>query len=146
LAFFVPTGNQPFTVSMVAERTGLFSGQNAILAVSNSVQMLFGPGPNLVNMYASGTQPTAPQTDSAFHAMQFIVNGASSSFYIDGTSTSAATLTGVGAITSGIFSFGVGGTGNNLVGNISEGGWWLSTFTGPQQTAMNANQHSYWGF
>jgi hypothetical protein len=42
-----------------------------------------------------------------------------------------------------LFDIGIG-THANV--NFLEGGLWCSGFTTPQQSSMNSNQHSYWGF
>jgi hypothetical protein len=99
-----------------------------------------GNGASLGMCYA-GSIGTATANDDATHAMQCIVNGASSVAYIDGSSNSVNA--GGGTLTG---NFGYGNGGNILTGNFFEGGFWAGAFSGGNQSAMNSNQHSYWGF
>lgn len=109
------------------------------------IQLLFASSANLVAMYEGNNIPTASASDNAYHAVQFIINAASSSFYIDGSSSAVSlTVTGPGAAPMGVGP--ANGVGNNFVGNLAEAGYWAVGFSGAQQTNMNSNQHSYWGF
>jgi hypothetical protein len=141
---YVPTTNQPFTGSAVATRTGNLTAYGDIIAnAGGGIQLMFGQGNNLVSQYASGSIPSASAADNAPHAMQFIVNGATGSFFIDGVSTAVGSNPGPGPITGNLD---VGGNANNLAGNFFEGGFWAFGFSGAQQSSMNTNQHTYWGF
>lgn len=134
---------QSYTLSAVGERTGSTSSFSDILGNSDtSPQLGFSNSTNTALQFA-GSVATATANDNIFHAMNAIYNGASSTFYIDGSSNSVSA--GTDPITSAnAFNL---GTGNNaLTGNIAEVGVWSSAFSGGQLSSMNSNQHSYWGF
>lgn len=83
-------------------------------------------------------------SDSVFHALQGVMNGASSVAYLDGSSNSP------GNPGSGTFSttFQIGQNASfKVTGIIMEGGFWPSIlFNGTQQANMNANQHGSNGY
>ncbi len=136
---------QPFTFSVVAERTSNLLTQSNIFVdagngiyfnnAANQIQSFFNTG--FVNTAAS-------VADSTFHGIQFVGNAASSSFVIDGVTTTGnwgsngyTTTIALGASSAG---------GGPLGGDISEAGIWLSSLSGANLTALNSNQHVFWGF
>jgi hypothetical protein len=135
--------NQPYTISAVLERTGSFTTQMSVYGDIACNGIFFTSTANTVGMFAQSSVVSATATDSAAHAGQFVFNGASSSIKVDGTTTNpgnpGTNLLGSGALEMGS---GCGGT----VGNVYEAGAWSGAFSSGQQTSMNANQHSYWGF
>jgi hypothetical protein len=134
---------QPFTMSTVAIRTGNTSAFGDVLGASVAgLQFLFANAANQFALYAGGAVTTAPATDNVFHAIQGVYSGASSSLYIDGSSTTP--LSPGAAALSG--SIAIGDNNNPLTGKVTEVGIWAVAFNGTQQSNMNSNQHTYWGF
>lgn len=133
---------QPYTVSTVCERTGANTTQAGCIWAS-SAGAFVGPtsSTNTWLQYA-GSVANVTANDSVVHAAQAIFNGASSTFYIDGSSnaTNAGTLATGGALL--LMSDGT----NALNGHFWEAGIWSGSFSGGQLSSMNSNQHSYWGF
>lgn len=140
-----PVGNaQPLTFSAVANRTATFTSQNAIVGSSgsSSTYLVFSTTTNQGRMYA-GTNQNFPLTNTAEHAIQAVFNGASSSAYVDGTSTSVSP--GTSGMVTLILGSDSGGT-DFLTGTIGEVGLWAAAFSAGNQSAMNANQHAWYGF
>lgn len=134
---------QQWTMSMVAMRTGNFTSAGGVLGVGGCI-IGFNASTNNVNMFA-GSNALAPATDSVFHAVQAVANGASSILYVDGTSNTVNANTG--AISSATTVLvGANGFGSNLTGQLAEVGVWPVGFTVGDQSRMNANQHTFWGF
>lgn len=143
------TTAQPTSWSYVAERTGLFTAQNYIFLsfTGGTFQIIgFANGANLV-LIDAGTQVNESATDGILHAVQNVLNGATSAITID----SGSTITGLSAGTSAIQ------TAISLGGNLSGAnqpfhGWWAEggfqagvALTPTQQAAMYGSQHPYWG-
>lgn len=140
---------QPYTFSIVGQRTGNLTGLNAVVAggtAGSAVQAGFGAANNLAYVFAGTTVRTATAADSAFHAIQYLYNGASSSINVDNTTTAIATPGTAGIGNTSTLYLGAGTTGNNFVGQFTEAGYWASAISAGNQTSINANQHSYWGF
>lgn len=139
------TQAQPFTISAVGERTGAFSSFGDIYSNdSGGTQVGFSNSANNALEYA-GTVQSATAADSAWHSLQFVINGASSLIYVEGTSTSASP----GAATLASGGHGICADNNNggnpATGNVTEVGIW-GAFSPSQASAMTANQRAYWGF
>lgn len=142
-ASVVPTINQPFTMSVVAQRSSNFTSvQVVLLEGTNNDQLAYDVSTNTIRMYA-GTFFTASASDSAFHAFNAVYNGASSNMQVDATSNIGdAGVLGVGGNPwqfGGIPSF-------MLDGYLTEGGVWPTGFTLSQAANMASNQKTYWGF
>ena len=137
-----PTIAQPFTVSTVCERTGATTTQTACIWPSNGGGFV-GPSAtaNDWTLYA-GTIVNSSAADNVIHAAQVIYNGASSTFYLDGSSNTI----NPGTLGTQSALFIMSDTNNSLNGNFFEAGVWSGAFSGAQLSAMNANQHAYWGF
>lgn len=141
---------QPSTFSAVATRTGTFTTASVIGSTNNASgtapRLVFQNATNTVRLSANTSTFTASASDSAYHAIQGVLNNASSILYIDGASTSGS----VGGTAGGDGVLGIGnafnGTGTSLTGIIEELGIWQSAFSAGNQLAMNDNQHSYYGF
>jgi hypothetical protein len=127
---------QPFTFSFVAEAT---SSTDDVL--SAGVQS----GWNNTNLgfIFSGGFATATASFSAFHAIQGVFNGASSSLNVDGTLTSSLNAGGTSA--SGTIGVGTISGSNVLDGFILEAGMWPGAVSTTNQGLMCHNQFSYWG-
>ena len=143
------TTNQPYSYSVVAERTGTFTAYNAIYTnfdSANGSVTYFLNSTNAVTMYAGAFQNAAGIADSAPHALQFVFNGASSSIYADGTSTSTNPGGGYENNTASIGD-GPDVCSNSvaLTGYIFEAGEWHADITA-KESALNSNQHTFWGF
>jgi hypothetical protein len=136
---------QPYTLSSVAKRTGSFTAlQSAIAAGSNAV-LGFGGSAN-TSLLFGGSSFTAAATDSAFHAMQGVVNNTSSVLTTDGVDqTGTAGTNATGTASFFLCDDGFGGS-DAMTGQLLEAGLWSSGFTSGQRTSMNSNQHSTWGF
>jgi hypothetical protein len=135
------TQAQPWTVSVVAERTGAFTSFDTIFeSATNDAGAIFSNAANTAAVFG-GTVLNATASDSAFHAMQFVANGASSSVYVDGTTTNGNA--GASAF-SGTLRMGTGIT--NLTGAICEVDLYYLGFTSGQAGAMNSNQHGTNGY
>lgn len=140
---FAGTLTQPFTVSMVAERTAAFTSFNAAFGSGTGARHGFSNSANTILNF-EGSIATASASDSVFHAVQNTANGASSVIYVDGSSSTVSS--GSNTLTT---SLGVGiapGTSNVLNGNVCEVGLWTGAFSGGDNASMNSNQHTYWGF
>jgi hypothetical protein len=135
--------SQPYTISGVLERTASFTTQMSVYGDASCNQIFFTSTANTVGMFAQSSVVSATATDSANHAGQFVFNGASSSIDVDGTTTSSLNP-GTSAIGGAQLWMGAGCGGTT--GNIYEAGLWSGAFSSGQQTSMNTNQHSYWGF
>lgn len=133
---------QPFTVSAVALRTS-GAGQGSILNDANgNTLVFFNSTANQVAAYFGSTVSAATASDSAWHALQFVITGASSTINVDGTATAASPGTNQMSANWRIASE---GTVNWLTGDIAEVGFWPSTFSSGQQASMCHNQYAYWG-
>jgi len=99
---------------------------------------------NVIGRGAASGTITTTASDAAWHAISAVVNGASpaSNVDVDGTTT---TGTMNGNTTAGTPRAMTGGTTTTLCAmellvfdNVA--------FSGAEQTAINSNQHTYWGF
>ena len=134
------TGTQPVSLSAVADRTGNTSAFNSVISFGFTVDLLFNNSTNSVGEYAGSVLATAA-TDGSFHAVQALANGASSSIYVDGSSTAGNAGT-TSPSTNTRFGTGVGGS---CTCNIVEGGT-IASDKSANFAALNSNQHSFWGF
>lgn len=133
---------QPVSLSAVAERTGAFTSFGTVISYGGTSDFGFNSATNTAYIYA-GAVVTATATDSAWHAMQGLLNGATSAIYIDGTNTGSlsagTTATGGGNTTIGV------GLGGHLTGSASEFGV-VAGDASANFSAVNGNQHAFWGF
>lgn len=132
------TQAQPYTMSGTINRTAPTGSSQGILSDTGTNATLFGDaGGGQINIYAGFTL-VGNATDNLTHAAQGVFNGSSSVVYIDGTS--ATGNAGTSSLSSGLIldpSFG---------GNLFEVGLWPGAFSVGNQSSMNVNQHTYWGF
>jgi hypothetical protein len=135
--------SQPWTISGVGERTVTSGFMNLYGDGSgNGYGILWNSGANSVATWG-GAILAGTANDNAFHAIQAIGNGGASVAYIDGTSNAGAA--GTNALT-GVGSQIANGFGALNTGRIAETGVWASGFSAGNQSSMNSNQHTYWGF
>lgn len=137
---------QPHTYSVVYKRTTVAANSTVISSYngSGSTVLLTGTS-DIVDLYAGNTLGVAA-VENTWHAVQAVANGINSVIRSDGTETagdagSSATFTAIG----------IGNDPNNafgwaLNGAISEAALWPVGFSPGNRTAVNSNQHSYWGF
>jgi hypothetical protein len=136
---FVFSGGSPYTMSGVAIRNTGHSG-NFMGTGNGALQVVFGGTANQVFIYAGNQVINNSVPDGAFHAIQSLFNGASSALYIDGVNT-AGDSGGSGA-TSPLC---LGQCNGGFTGSSTEGGMW-SADKSANFSALNSNQHTYWGF
>jgi hypothetical protein len=125
---------QPFLISWVGDELATPTGYAGIID-------LFTGWPTTINeifMYASGSIITATATTAVWHATQTLLNGASSGLYIDGTNNTGNPGT---AGMSGVINL----TNGSTNGYIGEAGIWNGD-TSANDSAVNSNQRTYWGF
>ena len=139
------TQAQSLQISYVSNRNNNTTTLQRGVFASNGVGIYVGYGA-LINQaeIAAGTAVDKTATDSAFHAYQAGFNNASSNLMIDGTANTGLTtgttgLAGTMSLCGNTFS-------NNYDGYIQEVGVWAGLFSGANETSMNNNQHTYWGF
>jgi len=136
-------GNQPATITAVANSDALSSQGSLFLGASTSHQL--GSHASAVNqafIYAGSSVSTAA-SDNTWHAIQGVINGASSDINVDGSSN----VVNAGAGTfNGTVAIGGVGVGQPYAGGLVEIGYYQTAFSGGQSSAMSANQHTYWGF
>jgi len=143
-ALFDANHAQPYTFSAVFKRTGAFTNAGYALGQdSGAIGLGFDTSADTGLIYA-GTYPTNfTLSDSTNHAVQALFNDASSSVYVDGSSTSLSPgvngLTTANSIAMGVSVF------YGLTGITAESGVW-TTDKSANFSALNSNQHSYWGF
>ncbi len=135
------TVTQPYSTTAVTERTGSFTSFGVVATVTTgSPGIGYNNSANTFFIFAGGTG-TASVTDSAFHAIQVLFNGASSSTVVDGSATGGNTSTD--SLSSGN-SFDLGYTSTALIGATAEVGWW-SADKSANFAALKANQSGYYG-
>lgn len=131
-----------WTISTVAQRTALFTSYSGIMGGA-SVGALFNNTANNTVVFQGNLTVLAAATDGAFHALQFIATGSTTSFVnVDGTpgSTGNAGSTALGAT----LVYGAS-NGNAMTGYIYEAGIWASNFSSTQNTNMHTNQSAFYG-
>jgi hypothetical protein len=137
------TTNNPFTLSLVATRTGAFTSEGDIFIQGGSVGYYFDTVASTLSFFAGGTVSATP-SDGAWHAMELSVDTTASAFIVDGgtpvTTANANNMTG--ALTVGDKS---STPTNGFTGNITELGLWTVKFSGPEAANMCHNQFVYWG-
>lgn len=137
---------QPYSYSAVTERTGNTSSFGGIISNRSSAgtSTYFNNSTNSVSGFG-GASVTATASDLSLHAIQFIVNGASSAINVDGTNTTGNFGTQTGSTT---ISFGVDSTfatPHYITGYLGEGGDWPIAFNSTQYGNLCHNQFLYWG-
>jgi hypothetical protein len=130
--------SQPLTMSMVGERTGAFTTLSTIFGGSGANCELGGQNAaNTWILFCGTTVGVGSIADSVWHSLNVTANGASTVFNADGNETTISA--GANPINNNIF------VTNNMVGNVSEAGYWSGGWTTLQRNAMCHNQRLYWG-
>lgn len=140
---------QPTVWSWVGERVGNtanFGDMFITFAGGVSQQIGFGPAPNFVSMNAGTSVFVGSIADNASHAVQNLLNSASSQQNVDGSQTTGVNPGTAGVQTAIAIGGNLNGAANALVGFYAEGGLLAgSTITTTQQGSMHTNQSAYWG-
>jgi hypothetical protein len=134
---------QPYTMSEVVSRTASFTTQQGTIFLNgNGGDIEFASTTNTALIYAGGVG-NATAANTTKHAFNVLFSGASSNFYIDGSANTVNAGTSNAGGGGGFWLLSAGAT--SLTGLWFEAGAW----TGNQSanfSAMNSNQHTYWGF
>lgn len=138
------TISQPYTMVTVSERTGSFTTEQ--VAVGSGTATIYLGYQAVANTALSTTSSaiTATASDSAFHALQSVYNGASGVLTVDGSDTTGNN--GTGNFSANTFRFFRGNSGFSLTGIVMEGGIWPSGFTSGNRTSVNSNMHGSNGY
>lgn len=141
-----PVLSQGYSVSVLAERTGNVSSYANIWHGADtgfsSAQLGYANTSNTV--FIGNADVTASATDNTQHALNGVLNGASSVLNVDGTETTGTVTAGGTGTTYCLFSFDCSGT-SALTGNISEFGVNSTAFSGTVRTNLCNNQRTYYG-
>ena len=145
------------TVSSVTRRTASFTTTHVIFSTQGAAQINvnYRQVANAIQMFA-GTAGVfiSNITDSNYHAVQAVFNGASSALVCGG---SAGTNCSVGGTSNSLspgatassgsttMAMGFSGGTNFLTGEITELFLYNATLSAGDATALNNNQYSYWG-
>lgn len=133
---------QPYSFSAVSERTGSFTSFQDILGMaSGGVQLLYNSVANQGGIFAGtlGAAQAISITDSAYHAIQVALNGASSAVVVDGAATTGLSP-GAGAL--GGSTIEIGADNNFLTGIVCEVRMDTIAYNATQYGNLNTNQHS----
>jgi hypothetical protein len=152
-----PTQGQPFTFSQVYElsASNLCSNNFCSFLVSdaagNYVGSVYDTSGGL-DTFSLEANPISSRACSSFlargvfHASQGVFNGNASTGFTDGSASSCASGVGTAGMANSLL-IGADGFGDDLANALmSEIGAWPGAFNGTQQSAMNTNQHSFYGF
>lgn len=135
------TASQPYSLSAVARMIST-GGNNAIINFSNGSDVEWsGNGTNKWSLFAGAGPFDATATNADAHAGMAILNGASSSQIIDGTTTGGnAGTSALSNCDTWVASF----NGSIFLAQMRffEGGVWSGDKSG---TSLLTNQKSYWG-
>jgi hypothetical protein len=134
---------QPYTFSYTCMLPSNPAATQGVVGVS-AIGVSYVRSTPDIQMFAGSAFNDAAISATVWFASQNIFNGASSTNYTNGGSASGNAGTGAGG---GTLTIGDDGSGNYLNGKMTEAGIWNSTgFSSGQQSSMNSNQRTYWGF
>lgn len=145
-ALLSSTHAQPYTISSVLKYTNTGVQQGIETNTVNQEFLVFRSGAENFAIYSGTSVPTGAATAAAFHACQCVFNGASSDVYIDGTTNPGALGNTNAFPNDSIFLFSNVDTGQYYTGTFAMLGVWPSGFNSTQQSNMNSNEHTFWGF
>jgi hypothetical protein len=133
---------QPITYVAVAERTGNFTSLGRMMYPNTGglPRFSFNSTANQVALNATNNV-TATASDSAFHALQGISNGASSAIIVDSTANTGLNAGTTGIPSTSFFLLSDNGA-DGMTGTMCEAGIWPSAFNATQYGNMNTNIHS----
>lgn len=141
----LPGGAQPWSLTAVAIRTAVFTGESTVFAplTANEIFEWFSSANTLQLFAGTSFKPTA--SDSAWHAIQLLYSGTSSNTVVDNGAAQTGNA-GTTAMPGGAGNIGsrTGGAGSLLLsGLIEEIGLWPISQTPTQQTNICHNE-TYW--
>lgn len=145
------TQAQPFTWITVAQRSGGFSTIANIMSAGPTSADQWGPY-NAPNGWfldtAAALMNYSPVSDSAFHGLAVVPNGASTLIGVDGSLLTPPFSPGTTGLSADNLYTGtyIDDINNPFDGYSTEIGFWGSGFTSGQIASMSTNQHTYWGF
>lgn len=133
---------QPLTFTSVSERTSSFTSQQQLYAngAGGASNFAYNSSVNSVRL-TGGSIITATASDSAFHALQAILNNTSSQITVD-TTQGTLSAGGTTGINTNFGLMNVSGLASGLAGVLCEAGLWPSALNSTQQTNLNSNMHS----
>lgn len=138
----------PFTLSAAYKRVGNTASFGCVLVgYENPVGIIPNTTTNTTNLFAGSVSANVTAADNSFHAVQGLLSssGTASSMYVDGTLTGSLS-TGTTAWSSNSLAIGADNSGNRFFdGVILEAGYASGDQTA-NNSAINSNQHTYWGF
>lgn len=143
--------NQTFSLSSVYKATSTAKGNIQSDSGGGTQFYMHESGANQVAVYSGGGAALiATASDASSHAVQGLVNGASSALYVDGSNTTGVNPGTAGIGGSTLIIGGVGAvtcTAGSQFGDMNwfEHGVW-STDKSANNASMNSNQHAYWSF
>ncbi len=140
-ALSADTVNQPHTWSAIGKRTGSFTTFAPLVGIISALSSLGFKDSADTAYVSAGAALTGTATDNTIHALQGMLNGASSKLMVDGSTTTGA---GGSNVVGTNLCFGQCAA-IPLTGISFEGGLWAGDQSA-NFTAMNSNQHTYWGF
>lgn len=146
----VLSSHNNYTVSTVFQNI-YTSTQNVLFSDQQEIQFAVNPGAAANELYMyDGVEITATANDGSWHAVQclFDDNVTNGSFmYVDGTGGTPGTMSG-GKPLEAPFVIGMLVGGGNYISAYFEelGAADGVTFTGAQNSNMNSNQHTFYGF
>lgn len=140
--------SQPVSASAVSERTGTFTTFGDVIGTfSNNIQpILYNNAANQGGIYAGtiGSGQAVAMSDSAYHALNVVANGASSIVVVDGSATTGLNPGSAGMPSNDSFQL---GNGNNpLTGSICEARVDSIAYNSMQYGNLNSNQHGTNGY
>lgn len=144
--YFGPSLTQAQQISMtvVANRTLATSGYAGLVGSASGSGVVVNGTANTIVAYANQSEVPGTASDSAWHSIQAVLDGNSSTINVDGgasTGSGAAGATGFSGAIRLLSQF-----GDAYEGKFTEGGAWAGTFSAGNITSLYANQHTYWGF
>lgn len=126
------------TISAVAIRT---SGTTQADIISGANGTFFAASGRVGGYFGASTD--VAETDNAWHALQWYINGSSSAMNVDGTDTTSLAF-GAGDLSSGFYLF-QQNTGQYLTGKMFEVIVWAASSNSTQRNAVCANQRAFTG-
>lgn len=142
----IQDASQPLSINLLIIRTGDFTTGTGILAASSATfpNVGYSSSTNTVYMKDNGTTATGTASDSTWHSLTFVFNGASSKIIVDGSSSTVST--GTVGFSSANMSLGLDpNASTSFTGFIMELGVFAGDISSNATTIFN-NQKTYWGF
>ncbi len=135
---------QPVTASLVGKRTGRFTTSQAILGDNNTtISAFYSNAANAMKLYAGSNGAAVTVSDSAWHALQFVWNGASSDINVDGSVNTVNP--GTNGLSASLWLIGAW-NGEVCDVDFAETGIWGAAFSGANSSAVATNQSTHWGY